>query len=83
MAGYYAKQADPPMRVKLLLKQSGGPPLVFRIGMGVRPSDQNWKRLLNRVIAENRAELNRLLIGFGVPLLDENDQLITTDAQAK
>jgi quinoprotein dehydrogenase-associated probable ABC transporter substrate-binding protein len=84
MAGYYAKQAGPPMRVKLLLKESGGPPLVFRIGMGVRPTDQNWKRLLNRLIAENRADLNRLLIGFGVPLLDENDQLIiTTDAQAK
>jgi quinoprotein dehydrogenase-associated probable ABC transporter substrate-binding protein len=83
MAGYYAKQADPPMRVKLLLKESGGPPLVFRIGMGVRATDQNWKRLLNRLIAENRAELNRLLIGFGVPLLDENDQLISTEAQAK
>jgi quinoprotein dehydrogenase-associated probable ABC transporter substrate-binding protein len=82
MAGYYAKEAGPPMRVKLLLKESGGPPLVFRIGMGVRPTDQNWKRLLNRLIAENRAELNRLLIGFGVPLLDENDQLITTDAPA-
>jgi quinoprotein dehydrogenase-associated probable ABC transporter substrate-binding protein len=83
MAGYYAKQADPPMRVKPLLKESGGPPLVFRIGMGVRPTDQNWKRLLNRLIVENRAELNRLLIGFGVPLLDENDQLITTDVPAK
>jgi quinoprotein dehydrogenase-associated probable ABC transporter substrate-binding protein len=83
MAGYYAKQADPPMRVKLLLKESGGPPLVFRIGMGVRPTDQNWKRLLNRLIVENRAELNRLLIGSGVPLLDENDQLISTDAPAK
>jgi quinoprotein dehydrogenase-associated probable ABC transporter substrate-binding protein len=82
MAGYYAKEAGPAMRVKLLLKESGGPPLVFRIGMGVRPSDQNWKRLLNRLIAENRAELNRLLIGFGVPLLDENDQLITSDAPA-
>jgi quinoprotein dehydrogenase-associated probable ABC transporter substrate-binding protein len=82
MAGYYAKEAGPPMRVNLLLKESGGPPLVFRIGMGVRPTDQNWKRLLNRLIAENRAELNRLLAGFGVPLLDENDQLITTDAPA-
>jgi hypothetical protein len=51
--------------------------------MGVRATDQNWKRLLNRLITENRAELNRLLIGFGVPLLDENDQVITIDAPAK
>jgi quinoprotein dehydrogenase-associated probable ABC transporter substrate-binding protein len=83
LAGYYAKQAGPPMRVTPLLKEAGGPPLVFRIGMGVRPTDQNWKRLLNRLIVENRAQLNRLLIGFGVPLLDENDQLITPDAPAK
>ena len=83
MAGYYAKQANPPMRVRLLLKESGGPPLAFRIGMGVRATDQNWKRLLNRLIGENRADINRLLIGFGVPLLDENDQPIATDAPTK
>lgn len=83
LAGYYAKQATPPMRVKLLLKESGGPPLTFRIAMGVRPTDQNWKRLLNRLIAENRAEINRLLIGFGVPLLDEQDRPITGDPATK
>jgi quinoprotein dehydrogenase-associated probable ABC transporter substrate-binding protein len=83
MAGYYAKQANPPMRIRLLLKESGGPQLAYRIAMGVRPTDQNWKRLLNRLIAENKADINRLLIGFGVPLLDENDQLITTDPPAK
>jgi quinoprotein dehydrogenase-associated probable ABC transporter substrate-binding protein len=83
MAGYYAKQANPPMRVKLLLKESGGPQLAYRIGMGVRATDQNWKRLLNRLIAENRADINRLLIGFGVPLLDESGEPITTDAPEK
>lgn len=83
MAGYYAKQANPPMRVKLLVKESGRPQLAYRIGMGVRATDQNWKRLLNRLIAENRAEINRLLIGFGVPLLDENGEPIATDAPAK
>ena len=83
MAGYYAKQASPPMRVKLLLKDTGGPPLAFRIAMGVRPADQNWKRLLNRLIAENQADINRLLLGFGVPLLDERDQPVTDGAQAR
>jgi len=83
MAGYYAGRANPRMRVTLLMKDSGGPQLAYRIAMGVRPTDQNWKRLLNRLIAENRTDINRLLIGFGVPLLDENDQLITTDAPAK
>jgi quinoprotein dehydrogenase-associated probable ABC transporter substrate-binding protein len=83
MAGYYARLANPQMRVTLLTKDLGGPQLAYRIAMGVRPTDQNWKRLLNRLIAENRAEINRLLIGFGVPLLDENDRPITTDTPAK
>src|SRR5262252_5968032 len=83
MAGYYARRADPRMRVTLLTKDAGGPQLAYRIAMGVRPTDQNWKRLLNRLIAENRAEIDRLLIGFGVPLLDEQDRPIGGDAPVK
>jgi quinoprotein dehydrogenase-associated probable ABC transporter substrate-binding protein len=83
MAGYYARAASPQMRVTLLMKDSGGPQLAYRIAMGVRPSDQNWKRLLSRLIVENQADINRLLIGFGVPLLDEKDQPVTTDSPAK
>jgi hypothetical protein len=51
--------------------------------MGVRATDQNWKRQLNRLIAENQAEINRLLLGFGVPLLDEKNRPITNDTQAR
>jgi quinoprotein dehydrogenase-associated probable ABC transporter substrate-binding protein len=82
MAGYYAKEAQPSLRVVPLLKENGGPKLVFRIAMGVRATDQNWKRQLNRLIAENQPDLNRLLLGFGVPLLDERDRPIAIDAPA-
>jgi quinoprotein dehydrogenase-associated probable ABC transporter substrate-binding protein len=74
IAGYRALHADPPMHVELLLKDTGGPHLVYRITMGVRPSDQNWKRQLNKLIAENRPAIDKLLLDFGVPLLDENGQ---------
>jgi quinoprotein dehydrogenase-associated probable ABC transporter substrate-binding protein len=83
MAGYYAKQANPPMRIALRLKETGGPQLAFRIAMGVRPADQNWKRQLNKLIADNQADINRVLLGFGVPLLDEKDRPITADAIAR
>jgi quinoprotein dehydrogenase-associated probable ABC transporter substrate-binding protein len=83
IAGYYAKRANPPMRLVLLLKETGGPQLAFQIAMGVRPADQNWKRQLNRLIAENQADINRLLLGFGVPLLDQMDRPITDGAQAR
>jgi quinoprotein dehydrogenase-associated probable ABC transporter substrate-binding protein len=83
LAGYYAKQANPPMRVVLLLKETGGPPLAFRIAMGVRAADQNWKRQLNKLIAENQTDINRLLLDFRVPLLDERNRPIAVDAQPR
>jgi quinoprotein dehydrogenase-associated probable ABC transporter substrate-binding protein len=78
MAGFYAAHADPPMHVTLLLNEKGGPHLDYRIVMGVRQSDQNWKRQLNRLIAENQPAINKLLLDFGVPIIDEHDQPITS-----
>ena len=83
MAGYYAKQASPPLHVTPLVKETSGPRLAYRIGMGVRPADQNWKRQLNRLIQENQPAINKILLDFGVPLLDENDRLITAETTTK
>jgi len=83
MAGYYAKQANPPLHVTPLVNEKSGPQLVYRIGMGVRSADQNWKRVLNRLIAENQPAINKILLDYGVPLLDENDHAITAEMSAK
>ncbi len=83
MAGYYAKQAKPPLHVTPLVAEKSGPRLVYRIGMGVRPADQNWKRLLNRLIEENQPQINKILLNYGVPLLDENDRPITAELSSK
>jgi quinoprotein dehydrogenase-associated probable ABC transporter substrate-binding protein len=80
MAGYYAKQSNPPLHVTPLVKETSGPRLAYRIGMGVRGADQNWKRLLNRLIQENQQAINKILLAYGVPLLDENDRPITAEA---
>jgi quinoprotein dehydrogenase-associated probable ABC transporter substrate-binding protein len=82
MAGYYAKRADPPMTVVPLVKETSGPRLAYYITMGVRGADQEWKRQLNRLIAENQPEINRLLLSFGVPLLDDKDRRIGDDSPA-
>jgi quinoprotein dehydrogenase-associated probable ABC transporter substrate-binding protein len=83
MAGFYAKKSTPPLHVAPLVKETSGPQLVYRIGMGVRAADQNWKRQLNRLIQENQPVINKILLDYGVPLLDENDQLITAETTAK
>ena len=82
MAGYYAMKANLPMTVVPLVKERGGPRLAYYITMGVRGADQDWKRQLNRLIAENQPTINRLLASFGVPLLDDKDRLIGADAPA-
>lgn len=76
IAGYYARKSTPPLTMVLLLNEQGGPRMVFRITMGVRPSDQEWKRELNRLIKENQQEINSILLSFGVPLLDDNNKPI-------
>jgi hypothetical protein len=53
--------------------------MAYRIGMGVRNSDQNWKRELNRFIQDNQPAINRLLASYGVPLLDEQDKPIQVE----
>ena len=76
LAGWHAKQADPQLAVTPLLNEEGGSRMVYRITMGVRPSDQEWKRTLNQLIAENQDAINAILLDYGVPLLDEQQKPI-------
>jgi hypothetical protein len=50
--------------------------MAFRIAFGVRHSDQNWKRELNTLIAQNKGEIEKILADYGVPMLDESGQPI-------
>jgi quinoprotein dehydrogenase-associated probable ABC transporter substrate-binding protein len=83
MAGYYAARTDPPLMMVPLVKEAANVPMMFRIGMAVRPSDQQWKRTLNKLIQENQAEINKLLISYNIPILDDNNALITAETPAK
>lgn len=83
LAGYYAQRADPPYVVVPLVNEKTGPQMTYRIGMGVRPSDQEWKRTLNRLIKENQVEINKLLISYNIPILDEANVPITADTLSR
>ncbi len=83
MAGYYAGKANPPLIVVPLTKETTGPQMTFRIGMAVRPVDQEWKRTLNRLIMENQTEINKLLISYNIPILDEANMPITIETLSK
>ena len=65
-------KGNPALTVTPLLQETASPKLFYRITMGVRPSDQDWKRELNSLIRRNQAEIVAILTKAGVPLV--NDQ---------
>ena len=77
MAGYYVDKSGLDLAIIPLVKEKGGQRTTYRITMGVRPSDQQWKRELNSFIRQHQEEINKLLLEYRVPLLDEHDQPIT------
>lgn len=65
------------LTVTPLLRETASPKLFYRITMGVRPSDQDWKRELNSLIRRKRAEIDAILTRAGVPLVnDEGSALL-------
>ena len=77
MAGYFAGKAGDAFVVAPLTKEAGAGRMAYRITFGVRPTEDEWKRQLNTVIAKRQADLDAVLLQFGVPLLDEQSNLIT------
>lgn len=77
IAGYFAQKGGEVLVVKPLVKESIGPRMAYRITMGVRQGDDVWKRQLNQVIAQNQGKIDKVLLDFGVPLLDEQNNQVT------
>ena len=86
IAGYYASREPKPMTlVPLTGLARGGLRLDYRISMGLRPNEPNWKHKVNDLIKELQPQIRAILADYGVPLLDEQGRLIggtTTAAQA-
>jgi mxaJ protein len=78
LGGYYAQNAKVPLALVPLVKEKAGPATIYGITMGVRPDEPEWKHKLNKVIAQNQADINAMLSEYNVPLLDENGNLIKT-----
>ena len=76
VAGYYATRGGDKLTVVPLLKDKNTR-TEFRITMGVRQTDHAWKRQLNQIISKRQPEIDKVLLDYGVPLLDEQDNLIT------
>jgi quinoprotein dehydrogenase-associated probable ABC transporter substrate-binding protein len=77
IAGYFAPKANAELAVVPLLKEGAGPRMSYRITFGVRPLEDEWKRQLNGIIGKRQGDFDVVLLQYGVPLLDEQSNLIT------
>jgi quinoprotein dehydrogenase-associated probable ABC transporter substrate-binding protein len=71
IGGPLVRQGHPGLIATPLLAEEGPPRLVFRITMGVRAGEDEWKRELNSQIRRNEAEIDAILREAGVPILDD------------
>ncbi|KNY23536.1 rare earth element methanol dehydrogenase accessory protein XoxJ [Methylobacterium sp. ARG-1] len=72
-AGWLAKQSGTPMTVVPLLKEPPRPPMAYRIAMGVRLGENDWKRSLNTVLRKRKSDIDKVLRDYDVPLLDDEE----------
>ena len=72
-AGWLAKQSGTAMRVVPLLREPQRPPMAYRIAMGVRIGENDWKRSLNTILRKRKADIDAVLRAFDVPLLDDEE----------
>lgn len=78
IAGYYASHGGDKLTVVPLVQDAGKAGRVdFRITMGVRQGDDLWKRQLNDVIRKRQADIDKVLLEYGVPMIDEDNKPIT------
>jgi quinoprotein dehydrogenase-associated probable ABC transporter substrate-binding protein len=85
-AGWYAKQGEgEKLNVQPMLEEKlpGLPKLEYRITMGVRVNETAWKHEINNVIAKRQGDIDKILLDFGVPIIDEDNKLITEPRYAK
>jgi ABC-type amino acid transport substrate-binding protein len=78
IAGYFAERGDgEKLTVVPLVKDAKSGRTEFRITMGVRQGEDLWKRQLNDIIRKRQADFDRVLLEYGVPMIDEDGQKIT------
>jgi ABC-type amino acid transport substrate-binding protein len=76
IAGYVAKQQPVPLTLVPLPAAVDGVPLAFSVSMGIRTHETVWKHQLNGLLERLAPRIQEILLGYGVPLLDNSDRPI-------
>ena len=77
-AGYFSTKGGDALMVKVLaLDPEVSTKMSYSVTLGVRPSDTDWKKQLNTILLKRRGDIERILLDYRVPLIDDQGQPIT------
>ena len=75
IAGFFAKRVSDPQLVLVPLPSEPAIRLDYEIAMGVRFGEREWKADVERLIAENHEDIERILRDYSVPLVGAQGEL--------
>lgn len=72
IAGFFAKRVKSPQLIVVPLKSEPGVRFDYRMAMGVRYGEREWKQQIEQLIASKKPEIDAILKEFNVPLVDDS-----------
>ena len=73
VAGYFARQEDPPLVVTPIASTSGPLRMMFDIAMGVRKADKKLRAEVQDALSALSPQVTAILSSYGVPLVEESE----------
>lgn len=69
LAGYAISRDKLPLTAQFIAGEPGAPRMDYRIAMGVRSNEPDWRRRINQAITKNQAEITKVLDEYGLPAM--------------
>lgn len=79
IAGYFSQQQDVELVVTPLLLEDARVRMNYRVSMAVRFNETDWKRTVNAALAEIQPQINDIMTEYGVPLLNDRGEWLSTE----
>ena len=81
VAGFAIHHDHLPLQAAFITPEPDAPRLDYRIAMGVRANEPDWRRQINQAIIRQQAKITTVLMEYGVPLLDEQNRPIVEPSE--
>jgi quinoprotein dehydrogenase-associated probable ABC transporter substrate-binding protein len=75
IAGYYIRRDSLPLQMTALRGEPDAARMDYRIAMGVRANEPEWRRRINSIILKRQSDITAILRDYGIPLLNERGEL--------